>query len=145
MRRERAPIVRLCDGNRKEESLMARHSLASGGSQFRPASVRPKSKTRNFEISSTLERKWFEFDRRGVTDVLNKLRRSIHDGATQMEMIADEQMFDSSLSRTFSRTARRLDRLVENLKQLGVGVNGATGYPKPQKNPVRDSRDSIVR
>jgi hypothetical protein len=121
---------------------MARHSLASGRSPIRPAyAVRPKSKTRNREISLALERKWFEFDRSAVTEVLTKLQRSIHDGAAEMEMIADEQMFDASLSRTLVRTARRLDRVVENLKGLGIEVNGATGYPKP----LRNLRNSIVR
>ena len=94
------------------------------------------------EISTALERKWFEFDRSTVTEVLGKLLSSIHDGAAQMEMIADERMFDTLLSRTFARTSRRLDHVVANLKRLGVKVNDATGYPKPQRNPVRDS---IVR
>jgi len=89
-----------------------------------------------------MERKWFEFDRTIVTEILNKLQRSIRDGAEQMGMIADEQMFDPGLSRTLARVARRLDRVVENLKTLGIEVNGATGYPKPQKNSLRAS---IVR
>jgi hypothetical protein len=35
------------------------------------------------------------------------------------------------LSKTFSQTARRLDRLLPRLKRLGIEINGATGYPKP--------------
>ena len=93
------------------------------------------------EIPLALERKWFEFDRSAVIDILTNLQRSIHDGAAEMEMIADEQMFDASLSRTLARTAKRLDRVVENLKTLGIEVNGATGYPKPLGN----LRSSIVR
>jgi hypothetical protein len=114
---------------------MARHSLASGNSQFRPGySERAEARNRRPQISAALERKWFEFDRNVVTGVLNNLQRSIHQGATQMEMIAAEQMFDTMLSKNFSRTARRLGRVVLNLKRLTTEVNGTSGYPKPQKN-----------
>jgi len=111
---------------------MARHSLASRHSQFRPAySQRARARSRKPEISAALERKWFEFDRNVVTDVLNTLHRAIHNGAIQMEMIAAEQMFDAALSRTFARTSRRLSRTALKLKELGIEVNGVTGYPKP--------------
>jgi hypothetical protein len=111
---------------------MARNGLASGISQFRPAySERAGSKNRQLQISPVMERKWFEFDRDTVSGALDKLQRAIHQGATQMEMISAEQMFDSMLSKTFSQTARRLDRLLPRLKRLGIEINGATGYPKP--------------
>ncbi|HLI78885.1 MAG TPA: hypothetical protein VKV03_02815 [Candidatus Binataceae bacterium] len=114
---------------------MARHGVAFGNSHFRPAySDRTGSKSRQLQISPALERKWFEFDRDAVSGVLDTLQRAIDQGATQMEMIAAEQIFDSILSKTFSRTARRLDRVLLELKRLVIGINGATGYPKPQKD-----------
>src|ERR1700733_3127571 len=104
-------------GKDKEESLMARHSVAYGSPVLRAgSSVRTGSRNRRLEISPALERKWFEFDRNAVTGVLNKLQGAIHHGATQLEMIAAEQMFDSMLSKAFSQTARRLDRLLLKLK-----------------------------
>ncbi|HLX38427.1 MAG TPA: hypothetical protein VKR29_11525 [Candidatus Binataceae bacterium] len=118
---------------------MARRSVASGDSQFRPASARPRPGIRGLEISPTLERRWFDFDRAIVTRMLSKLQHSIHDGASQIGMIADEQMFDPVLSRTFARTARRLNKVIENLKRLNVEVNRANGYPKPARSPLRDS------
>jgi hypothetical protein len=113
---------------------MARHSVAFGDSQLRPGSAeRAGSRNRPLEISAELERKWFEFDRNVVTGVLNNLQRSIHQGATQMEMIAAEQMFDTLLSKTLSRTARRLERVTLNLERLTREVNDTIGYPKPAK------------
>lgn len=113
---------------------MPRPSLAPGSSQYRPGySRRAGTRRRSTEVSAELERKWFDFDRNVVTGVLDTLHRAIHQGASQMEMIAAEQMFDGLLSGTFSRTARRLGRVATRLKKLSLEVNGASGYPKTQK------------
>ena len=119
---------------------MSRHSFASSNSRLRSASSeRSGPRNRQLEISVTLERRWFEFDRNVVTGVLANLQRSIHYGATQVEMISAEQMFDEVLSRELSRTARYLDRMVARLRQLTTEVNGATGYPKSESR-----RETVV-
>ena len=113
---------------------MALRSLAPENFRFRPGySERGSIKSRTTDVSAELERKWFDFDRNVVTGVLDTLHRAIHQGASQMEMIAAEQMFDALLSGTFSRTARRLGRVATRLKKLSLEVNGASGYPKTQK------------
>lgn len=113
---------------------MARRNLAPGKPSYRLGySVRGETKNRRTEVSAQLERKWFEFDRNIVTGVLDTLKGALHEGAAQMDMIAAEQMFDVSLSGTLLRTSRRLGRMETRLKKLGLEVDDATGYPRPQK------------
>jgi hypothetical protein len=81
-------------------------------------------------VVSDLERQYFEFDRKIVAEVLDTLRNAIAEGATQMAMVADERMFDRSLSGTFSRTALHLDRMGGRLEKLLGEVGQASGYPK---------------
>jgi hypothetical protein len=114
---------------------MARPNLASGNSQYRPGySERAGTKSRRTEVSALIERKWFEFDRNIVTGMLDNLHRAIDQGASEMEMIATEQMFDGLLSGSFSRIARHLGRAAIRLEKLALDVSCATGYPKSQKS-----------
>ena len=113
---------------------MALRSLAPENFRFRPGySERGSIKSRTTDVSAELERKWFEFDRNIVTGVLDTLKGAIHEGAAQMEMIGAEQMFDTALSGSFSRTARRLGRMETRLKKIALEVDGASGYPKTHK------------
>lgn len=110
---------------------MDRRSPAPSNSRDRLGrSERTATENRGIKISSDLERKCFEFDRGIVAGVLDTLQGAINEGATQMEMVADERMFDKSLSETFSRTAQHLNRMARKLEKLLGEVADATGYPK---------------
>jgi hypothetical protein len=109
---------------------MSRRSLDSAHSQWRVGHATGRfNETRRGESSADLEQRFFEFDRRVVSGVLNDLRDSIHEGAMQLEMVADERMFDQSLSANLSRTSRRLDRLYRTLESVLGDVAKASGYP----------------
>jgi hypothetical protein len=110
---------------------MARRNRSPGDSRFRPPrSERSGNKIFTPKTSGDFERKCFEFDRKIVTGVLDALRRAIKESATQMKAVAGEQVFDESLSDSFARTARRLNRMLRKLEKLRGDVREATGYPK---------------
>src|SRR5579871_1077741 len=110
---------------------MARRSRTPGSSQFRlDRSERSGNEIYITKTPGDFERKCFEFDRKLVVAVINTLRDAIDEGAKQMSMLADERVFDESTSRTCSRTAQRLNRMVAELQKLLTEVGGATGYPK---------------
>ena len=66
--------------------------------------------------NDTLE--YFEIDRSTVLDQLQNLRRTIDEGAEEMEMVAAERVFDKSLSRLLEGRARRLHRTAKDLNSL---------------------------
>ena len=66
--------------------------------------------------NDTLE--YFEIDRSAVLDQLQNLRRTIDEGAEEMEMVAAERVFDKSLSRLLEGRARRLHRTAKDLNSL---------------------------
>ena len=109
---------------------MARRSPAPGNRRCRLGHSERIVIEKRGKISGDLERKCFEFDREIVAGVLDTLQGAITEGAAHMEMVADEQMFDKSLSGTFSRTARHLNRMACKLEKLLGDVTNATGYPK---------------
>jgi hypothetical protein len=110
---------------------MARRGLAPGNSRCRlDHSERTVTEKRGTKIPGDLDRKCFEFDREIVAGILDTLQGAINAGAAQMEMVADERMFDKSLSGTFSRTAQHLNRMARKLEKLLDDVTNATGYPK---------------
>ena len=110
---------------------MAQHTATPSNSRCRPGHAeRTIFKNRVTKGSENLEGKYFEFDRKIVTGVLDALRGDINEGAAQMGMVADERMFEKSLSGTLSRTALHLDQMARRLAQLLDDVASATGYPK---------------
>jgi len=109
---------------------MARRSPAPGNSRCRFGHSERTVTEHRGKISGDLERSCFEFDRKIVAGVLDTLQGAIDEGAAQMETVADERMFDQSLSGTFSRTARHLNRMARKLEKLLGDVANATGYPK---------------
>ena len=115
---------------------MAHRNPAHRNSRQRLGCSRAVAASRGTKISGDLERKCFEFDRKIVARVLDTLQGAINEGAAQMEMVADERMFDQSLSGTFSRTAQHLDRMARRLAKLIDDVANATGYPKIANYPV---------
>jgi len=82
------------------------------------------------ESSPEFERKWFELDRGIVIGQVSTLRRSITNGAKQMDMIAAEKIFDQPLSEMILRKAQALQKLARELKELAIKIAAATGYPK---------------
>ena len=110
---------------------MARRSRTPGGSQFRLVrSERSGSEIYLTKTPGDFERKRLPILDELVVGVINALRDAIDEGAKQMSMLADERVFDDSTSRTCSRTAQRLNRMVTQLQKLLAEVGGATGYPK---------------
>jgi hypothetical protein len=115
---------------------MERHSLASAKSRWRLNQAdRSVRQNRGARSPGDFEQKFFEFDREIVSGVLNKLRDAIHEGAVQLEMVADERMFDQSLSATLSRTARRLEHVWRKLEELRKDVAKADRYPDVSIHP----------
>ena len=66
--------------------------------------------------NGTLE--YFEIDRSTVLEQLQYLRRTIDEGAREMEMVAAEGVFDKSLSRLLEGRARSLHRTAKDLNSL---------------------------
>jgi hypothetical protein len=64
-----------------------------------------------------------------VAGFLDALQDVLDDGAAQMEMVADERMFDAALSGTFAATAQNLYRMVVTLEKLADDIAKAPGYP----------------
>lgn len=62
--------------------------------------------------------KYFEIDRSTMLAQLQNLRRTIDEGAEEMEMVAAERVFDKSLSRLLESRARRLHRTAKDLNSL---------------------------
>jgi hypothetical protein len=110
---------------------MAQRSPAAGKSPERGGqSKRIISHKRSRNGAADFERKCFEFDRRIVAGLLDTLRGAISEGANQIALIADEQMFEEALSGNFARTAKRLNRMVAKLEKLLGDIGSASGYPK---------------
>jgi hypothetical protein len=116
---------------------MSRRSPAPSNSRSRPdRSERGAIGSRGIEISGDFEQKCFEFDRKIVAVVLDALRGAISDGASQMTMVADEKMFEASLSETLSRSVQHLQQMLHKLERLIDEVGNAGGYPKVVGRPL---------
>jgi hypothetical protein len=77
-----------------------------------------------------LERRWFELDRTLVVDQLLALRTTLTNGATQMDMVAAERMFEEPLTKAILCEAKALQQLARKLGKLADRVAFAPGYPK---------------
>jgi hypothetical protein len=109
---------------------MERHTVATAKSRWRiDHATRSAGENRGARSPSDFEQEFFEFDRQIVSNQLHQLRAAIHEGAVQLEMVADEQMFDEALSATLSRTSRRLEQMWRGLEGLLKDVAKADGYP----------------
>ena len=65
----------------------------------------------DLKIDLDNQRRCFEIDRKVVVRQLKALQLAITDGATEMEMVAAENVFDTRLSTLLKRRARSLYRL----------------------------------
>jgi hypothetical protein len=109
---------------------MGRRTHASADSRWRQGNSTGRGTAGRRVVNPVeLERRFFEFDRRIVAGVLNALREAIQKGAMQLEMVAEEQMFDASLSANVSNASRRLGRMQRKLEEILGDVSKATGYP----------------
>ena len=123
---------------------MAQRSFAPGRTRSRPGhSGRGISRMRGKQTPADFEQQCFEYDRRIVVKVLDTLWSAISQGAVQMETVAEERVFEQSLSADFLRTAQRLHRMERTLEELLLDIGNATGYPRiaaahsPQRVEVR--------
>jgi hypothetical protein len=97
----------------------AKHALPA---RLHPADLTPK-----------LERRWFEFDRNAVLRQIDSVRRTIDQNAGDLEMVAEEGVFDKPLSAELSRAALSLHSLGHELNALRGQVARANGYPSDDK------------
>jgi hypothetical protein len=73
---------------------------------------------RGFSKPPNVSLEYFEMDRSTVLEQLQNLRRTIDEGAKEMEMVAAERVFDKSLSRLLEGRARSLHRTAKDLNSL---------------------------
>jgi hypothetical protein len=76
----------------------------------------------------------FEIDRSNVVAQLRIIRRAINESAEEMEMVANERVFAESLSRTLTRSARKLYQLAEDLSGLHRMVERAHLPKEPERS-----------
>jgi hypothetical protein len=86
------------------------------------------------------ESTYFEIDRSVVLGHLAELQRTVDEGATQLEMVAAEEVFDKGLSRAFTRKAEKLHAIARDLKSLlrsvaKAQIPGAAERPKTKSEP----------
>lgn len=82
------------------------------------------------DINPRLERNWFEFDRKAVLRQIDTLQDAIDQNARELGMVADEGVFEQSLSSELSRASRALQAMRRELKTLRGEVARASGYPR---------------
>jgi hypothetical protein len=80
----------------------------------------------------TSERDFFEIDRSVLIGQVRALRLTIRGAITEIEMVAEENVFDKRLSAKLKRRARELDRMAERLDALSKLLASAK-FPKPKK------------
>jgi hypothetical protein len=84
--------------------------------------------------------KWFRFDRRLVAHQLDAMRSEARDNADQLEMIAAEGIFKSSLSKRFLPPARSYVELIRGLGNLRRATMRAKSYPGfARRDPMTES------
>ncbi len=85
------------------------------------------------DLTPKLERRWFEFDRSAVLRQIDLVRHSIDQNAGDLEMVAEERVFDKQLSDELSRASRSLHNMERELGTLRGQVARASGYPSDAK------------
>lgn len=93
----------------------------------------------DLKIDLDNQRRCFEIDRKVVVRQLKALQLAITDGATEMEMVAAENVFDTRLSTLLKRRARSLYQTAQSLNVLRLAVARAR-FPRLRKTATRDSR-----
>lgn len=93
----------------------------------------------DLKIDLDNQRRCFEIDRKVVVRQLQALQSAITDGATEMEMVAAESVFDTRLSTLLKRSARSLFRTARSLNVVRLAVVRAR-FPRVRKTSARASR-----
>ncbi len=78
------------------------------------------------------EQACFEADRDALVRKLKMVESALEDGATEMTMIAAENVFERQVSKILNNEARVLLRMVRGLKDLRNAVARAR-FPKSRK------------
>lgn len=86
----------------------------------------------------------FEIDRSAMVLQLRTLRNAIDEGAEEMEMVAAESVFRKSLSRTLTRSARKLHLVARDLNRL-LRLVELAHVDKPPTRPEPKSEPSSPR
>ena len=81
------------------------------------------------EVSPSLERSWFEFDRGVVLRQLDDLNAAIGSNANELKMVAAEGVFDPALSDGLLRTSRALRVIGNSIIALRKQVMRAAEFP----------------
>ncbi len=121
---------------------MARHTIASSNSRHRPGCARGRA-FNGTKIPADFERRCFEYDRKLVAVVIERLEAAIGQTAAQMDMVAEQQIYDESLSATFARIAQRFHWMTHELNDLMAEVGDAEGYPKMPRDQATTA--AVVR
>lgn len=78
-------------------------------------------------------RAWFTFDRRRVVHQLNEMETAARRNTEELEMIAEEGIFKSSLCRRFVHVAKLYVGLIRELVRLRSAALRAKSYPAEGK------------
>jgi len=78
------------------------------------------------------EQSCFEADRDALVRELKVIESSLEEGATEMTMVAAENVFERQVSKILDAEARALIRMVRGLKDLRIAVARAR-LPKSRK------------
>ncbi len=78
------------------------------------------------------EQACFEADRDALVRELKMVESALEDGATEMTMIAAENVFERQVSKILNAEGRAMLRMVRGLKDLRVAVARAR-FPKSRK------------
>jgi hypothetical protein len=88
------------------------------------------------------EKAWFEADRKALLLNLMAVEKAMEEGATEMKMIAGENVFDSRVSKILAGESRDITRMVRQLTDLRREVALARYLSaKNSANPISSSRD----
>jgi len=79
----------------------------------------------------------FQIDRSTLVLQLRSLRRAMDQGAEEMEMVAAEEVFVSSVSRALARRARKLHLVAKDLNRLVHMVERAQVPKAPERLPPK--------
>ena len=74
----------------------------------------------------------FEADRDALVHELKVVENALEDGATEMTMIAAENVFERHVSKILNNEARAMQQVVRGLKDLRIAVARAR-LPKSRK------------
>ena len=124
------PIVKYLKALSDNFQLSANRWRGTDCCQGSVSSSRVKGGTINSALYS--EQSCFEADRDALVRELKVIESSLEEGATEMTMVAAENVFEHQVSKILDAEARALLRMVRGLKDLRIAVARAR-LPKSRK------------